>query len=874
MAIYHLSGSVISRSQGRSAVACAAYRSAEMLHDERHGKDHDYTKKQDVVHKEILLPENAPEWMGNREKLWNAVEAHEKRKDAQLAREFTIALPRELTIEQNTALAREFVNNEFVSRGMVADLCIHNDKNAKGETQPHAHVLLTMREVAKDGFGAKERSWNAKENLLMWRESWAETVNKHLSLHGHDIQVDHRSLAEQGIQLEPQYKIGASVVQERLARFEDHQRIALENGERIMANPQIALDAITRQQSTFTHQDLARFINRHSASPEQFQAVYEKVKSCEQIVRLGVDDKKHERFTTKDMLATETKMLSQSQALAEKATHPVSDISQYTALASKSLTPEQRGAFEHLTSNQDLSCVVGFAGTGKSYLLGATREAWEAQGYSVLGATLSGVAAENLEGSSGIDSRTLASRCYYWDKGEQRLTNKDVLVIDEAGMIGSRTMARVVDEVSQAHAKLVLVGDPEQLQSIDAGAAFRAISEQTGFVELTDIRRQQESWQKEATRELATGETTQALARYAEHHHVHEYETTAAAQQGLIQNWNDARISEPEKNQIMLAYTRRDAQTLNSMARDERRKLGELGTDSSVMTAQGERKMAQQDRIYFLKNDRELGVMNGTLGTIEEIRDDRVSVRLDKDNQTSGPKDLVTINLKQYNHIDHGYAATIHKGQGVTVDRSYVLTSKHMDRHATYVATTRHRESADIFYSREEFANFKELSQNLSRERTKDVSADYTQQFAVTRGVERGAPVRGQERALQEAARAFDRMDQQRGKSSDDFAQFKAEFEAHHPGAAQASQDRLLSPAERKAKEVERNIGNFEKAMEQSSMPKVAREQLEKYATSVSKQAEVMDHLRHHNKELSEKIQEITKSLEISRQRDIGEREL
>src|SRR5215210_1841693 len=139
MAIYHFSGTIISRSQGRSAVACGAYRSAKILFDERLEKTHHYAKKQDVVLAEILLPENAPDWMRDREKLWNGVEQNENRKDAQLAREFNFALPQELTLEQNIALAKVFVQTAFVSQGMVADLCIHNDKMPNGQRQPHVH---------------------------------------------------------------------------------------------------------------------------------------------------------------------------------------------------------------------------------------------------------------------------------------------------------------------------------------------------------------------------------------------------------------------------------------------------------------------------------------------------------------------------------------------------------------------------------------------------------------------------------------------------------------------------------------------------------------------------------------------------------------
>ena len=173
MAIFHLSVKVISRSSGRSAVAAAAYRGAERLHDDRLDRDHDFTNKDGVVHSEIMLPEGAPEEFGDREKLWNAVEAAEKRKDAQLSREIEFAIPRELTKEQGIELAREFAEAEFVEKGMIADLNVHWDIGADGQPKPHAHVMLTMREVGKDGFGAKVRDWNkAEKSFISMTTKW------------------------------------------------------------------------------------------------------------------------------------------------------------------------------------------------------------------------------------------------------------------------------------------------------------------------------------------------------------------------------------------------------------------------------------------------------------------------------------------------------------------------------------------------------------------------------------------------------------------------------------------------------------------------------------------------------------------------------
>lgn len=777
MAIYHFSGTIISRSQGRSAVACAAYRSAEKLQDERYDREHDYTQKQDVAYKEILLPEGAPAWMADREKLWNAVEAAENRKDAQLAREFNIALPRELTLSQNTELAKAFVQQAFVDKGMVADLCIHNDKASNGETQPHVHVMLTLREVTPDGFGQKVREWNDKSNLLQWREAWADMANRTFQLHDHDMRIDHRSLKEQGIDLEPQYKIGASVAQPHMARFEDHQRIARENGERILANPSIALDALTKQQSTFTQQDLARFVNRHTMDAEQFQQVLVKVQASPELVSLGHREGQVERFTTQDMLKLEGQLFQSVHTLTQREGHQVDASFQKEALTTRALSSDQKTAFDHLVGQGDLKCVVGYAGTGKSYLLGAAKEAWESEGYRVLGATLSGIAAENLEGSSGIDSRTLASRCYYWDKGEELLTSKDILVVDEAGMIGSRQMARLLGEAESHGAKVVLIGDPQQLQAIEAGAAFRAVAEKASYVELTDIRRQVEPWQQQVTFDLAQGRIEQAVTAYERQDHVHAFETQAAAKQALVEMWNDTRLANADKSQIMLAYTRKDALSLNEMARDLLRKDGVLGEDRLCQTERGERVFAEQDRVYFLKNDRALGVMNGTLGTIEKIDNQVITIGIDNV-QANQPiaKTQVTVDLEKYNHLEYGYAATIHKAQGVTVDRSYVLASRHIDAHATYVGLSRHREGTELFWSREEFASRADLTQGLSRDRSKDMAVDYVDaektqaDFAKYRGIEAvprdDLPVlSAEDKALWEAARAFDQKATQQDKS-------------------------------------------------------------------------------------------------------------
>ena len=323
MAIYHLSAKVISRADGRSAVAAAAYRAAEELYDDRLARTHDFTNKAGVVHSEILLPDGAPERLLGRATLWNEVETSEKRKDAQLAREIEIALPRELDKAEAIRLARDFVHEQFVSRGMVADLNVHWGRTADGDEQPHAHVMLTMRAVGPGGFGKKVREWNRTEVLVGWRERWAALANERLAELGYDIKIDHHSHAAQGIGLEPQNKIGPAGARretrgEDAERAAEHEDLARRNGERIIADPTLVLGALTRQQSTFTRRDLARMVNRHTADAEQFAAAMAKVEASPELVRLGVDGRGQDRFTTREMLATEQRMEQAAGALTER----------------------------------------------------------------------------------------------------------------------------------------------------------------------------------------------------------------------------------------------------------------------------------------------------------------------------------------------------------------------------------------------------------------------------------------------------------------------------------------------------------------------------------------------------------------------------
>lgn len=194
MAIYHFSAQVASRSTGRSAVAMAAYRSGDRLEDERTGEAKHY-RRETKPQTQILAPAHSPKWVNDRGRLWNEVEKAEKRKDAQLCREINVALPKEFSPELQTKMLQAFCRREFVAKGMIADVAIHRDD----ANNPHAHVMLTMREIGPDGFGKKVREWNDRELVTTWREAWARDVNRIFEKANRPERIDHRSLQGQGI---------------------------------------------------------------------------------------------------------------------------------------------------------------------------------------------------------------------------------------------------------------------------------------------------------------------------------------------------------------------------------------------------------------------------------------------------------------------------------------------------------------------------------------------------------------------------------------------------------------------------------------------------------------------------------------------------
>lgn len=737
MAIYHLSAKIISRNNGRggvpfrvgdevrggrSVIAAAAYRSGTRMHDKRLDQTFDYREKS-VAESRIMLPDGAPSWASDRARLWNEVEASERRINSQLARELEIALPRELTAEQQRECLEGYLQKHCVDRGMVADYAIHREDPGN----PHAHVLLTLREFGPEGLGAKRREWNDKQLLLEWRHAWELAANHALALAGREERIDHRSYAERGVTLEaapkvyraPSHAEGDAFVAERVQLVRE---VARRNGEKLEANPVLALSLLPPGRRVFTKHDLARTVSRHTDDPDQFQRVFGKVLAVEDLVDLGVGADGQQRYTRREHVldvAAERSIEALAEHLGRETHHqvpaPVVDRAvEVVAGQGITLSAEQVAAVRHIVSDSGrLALVQGHAGTGKSVALGAARSAWEADGLTVVGAAVAGKAADGLQEGSGIPSRTIAAWLKAWDRGEHQLTPRSVLVIDEAGMVGNAQMQEVLRAVSRAGAKVVLVGDHGQLQPIDSGTPMRALVDQVGAATLAHIRRQRVPWQVDASRALAAAKVDEALDLYAGHGHVRAVASKELALEAAVRSWVHDQREHPTASQLLLAYRRTDVAELNALARAYRVQAGELADGVEVETAAGRLQVAVDERIYLTRNDAELGVTNGSLGTVTAIDGRVLTVELDGGN-------VVHVDTDRYPHLAHGYAATVHKAQGVTVDRAYVVADPLFDRHATYVALTRHRDHVELHYATEQFPTEAQLRKSLGQVAQRD----------------------------------------------------------------------------------------------------------------------------------------------------------
>ena len=769
MAIFRLNVAIISASTSSSAVRAAAYRHAVRMVSHTFTETTSFTHNaQAVVHAEVALPEDAPEWAENAfghaafadalrlvradvqaqgsdmpeaamqraamarvsERLWNAVEHGEIRLNifptrARYARSLTVALPRELDRAAQIALMQGYVRASLSDRGMVADWVIHD----KSDGNPHAHIMLTTRELGSADWGRKRRDWNARDVLSGLRSDWAQHANLALERAGFDERIDHRSNHARGIYLAPDsynpHVANHARSQGETAREAQRcSKVAQANALYLQQHPAHILVVVQAQRAVFTRGDIeAGFRDRLMLTTTELAGLVAEAMGSGAAVRLVQNSPDGQaQYVTTARAAEMQRLEILARAMATPgpaaATGPAADGT--GLLAGSGLTPDQRLAAEAMLSPAPLTLVKGYAGTGKTFTLGEVARVWQARGFEVLGGAASGKATQELGGLQGMRTASLAAWDARWSRGERPERGRFVFIMDEAGMVGAGQWMRIAGFVEARGGKLIAVGDPEQLQPVSDLPGWAAVERGVGqatrgapVAALSSVRRQRTLADRLATEALARGgaEIAPAIRHYID-------KGALRLDSGVLNDPVGALAAAYYKTgpgkagdgagcaRIALACTNREVWALNDAIRAQALARGEIdqagirdyGTITRIdrTTPTHERiavplAVGPGDRVMLTRPHRGLDLPRSAFGTVVATRAGEIDLLVD------GSPGAVTLDLATFRDLDYGYAATIHKSQGVTVDHTLVLGHGRMNRHAVYVALTRHRDSVTVF---------------------------------------------------------------------------------------------------------------------------------------------------------------------------------
>jgi len=478
---------------------------------------------------------------------------------------------------------------------------------------------------------------------------------------------------------------------------------------------------LTEKVAVFRKQDVFQLIAMQlqwlSLSANHIKGMAHTLFADNEIVKLGVDEKNNAIFTTRQMIRIEKELLEYSTSLSKKEAYRLTQEGVNRAINIReqycgySLSGEQKSALYNVCCEGDFSILLGSAGAGKSSAMSVLYSVYTENGYSVIGAAIAKKAADNLTEESNIPSFTVAKLITDSQNGRNHFSTADVLVIDEAGQLGTKQLHDLLRLANENSVKIIMVGDEKQLQAIEHPGCLRLLSRKLGCSRIEKIQRQRSEWARTAVMLLREGKAAQAMKIFKQKGLLHFEDSSDDTKNLMVETWNKYRSDNPKKASILLAQRWIDVNELSERMRTVLQSEGsvskeEVELDCIVSKHHCKYKFAEGDRVKFCKNDYRLGVSNGTMGTIKKLLISNSDVKfliLTDDGR------LVDISKSSYQSengrlpLALGYALTVYASQGTTIDGNvYVYWTSGMDRANSYVAGSRHKDSCHWFFNNNE----------------------------------------------------------------------------------------------------------------------------------------------------------------------------
>jgi Ti-type conjugative transfer relaxase TraA len=472
---------------------------------------------------------------------------------------------------------------------------------------------------------------------------------------------------------------------------------------------------MTHQRSTFTTRDLERLLAKQIKGQFARAQFAEAIVSHSDAVRL-VDGAGGlaARYSTRQVIEAEDHVLRAADGLSRNDQHAAGDRIRAAVLSGKGfdgISREQVLAVRHATGAEGLALIDGQAGTGKSFTMAAIRQIYEAQGYRVVGLAPTNAVAYDMQQDGFARAQTVHSELFALNNDRAKWDRRTVIMVDEAAMIDTRNMAMLAAHAQAVGAKLILVGDDRQLSSIERGGMFGVLKDRYGAAELAVVRRQHKHDDRRAAELMAEGNFHTALEIYDAKRAIQWTRTQPEARAALVAQWARDSAANPDKSRFVFAYTNEDVDRLNKAIREVRKQRGELESQGHQFeTKHGRAEFTSGDRIQFTGTDKPKGLLNGQAGTVEAVDGNRITVALDGRGHRA-----IEFDASEFKDFRHGYAGTIYRGQGRTLDQTYLYHSEHWRSAASYVALTRHRDKAALFVATNTAADLKHLARQMAR---------------------------------------------------------------------------------------------------------------------------------------------------------------